>query len=103
MVKGKGWATKVGTHPRHHILQQPGGVPAALRVGPRTEVHEVPGVVVAAAQDGGLGVVQQRHDLVKVAPPALGRELEVQPPRAAAQLRPPAVEVLAGGDPGRPC
>jgi hypothetical protein len=47
--------------------------------------------------------VQQRHDLVKVAPPALGRELEVQPPRAAAQLRPPAVEVLAGGDPGRPC
>lgn len=79
------------THPRHHILQQPRGVPASLRVGLGAQVDEVPGVVVAVAQHGGLGVVQQRQDLVKVAAPALGRQLEVEPPQAAPELRPPAV------------
>jgi hypothetical protein len=87
------------TNPRHHILQQPRRVPAALRVGFGAQVHEVPGLVVAVAEHLGLGVVQQRHDLAEQPLLALGRQLEVEPPRAAAQLRPPAVEVFAGWDP----
>lgn len=81
-------------------MQQPRGVPPALRVGLGAEVDQVPGVVVAVAEDGGLGVVEQRQDLLEEARFALGREPEVELPDAAPEDRPPSVEVLAGRDPG---
>ncbi len=81
-------------------MQQPRGVPAALGVGLGAEVDQVPGVVVTVAEHGGLGVVQQGQDLLEEARFALGGEAEVEPPDAAAEDGPPAVEVLAGWDPG---
>jgi hypothetical protein len=43
--------------------------------------------------------VQQGEDFVVVAPSSLGGQFEVKTPEPAAQVRPPAVEVLSGRDP----
>lgn len=43
--------------------------------------------------------MQQGEDLVVVAPSSLDGQLEMKTPEPAAQVRPPAVEVLSGRDP----
>lgn len=87
------------TYPRHHVLKQPCGIPTTLRVRLGAKVEQVPGIVVAITEHLQFDVVQPWQDLVEIAPASLGRQLEVQAPQAAAQLCPPAVEVLAGRNP----
>ncbi len=60
------------------------------------DVDEIPGLVVAAgAEHVALGVVQERQELVEEAALALGGQLVLQAPQAAAQDGAPVVHVLA--------
>jgi len=87
------------THLDSHILNQLRRVPPAAAAGLGAQVDEVVAVFVAVAHDVVLGVVQQGHQLVVVPAAALGGELPVEAPHAAAQRRPPVVHGLAGEDP----
>ena len=82
-----------------HILNQLGRVPAPAPAGLGAQVDEVVAVVVAVAHDVALGVVQQGQQLAVIAAAALGRQLPIEAPHAAAQRRPPVVHGLAGREP----
>ena len=59
--------------------------------------------MVPLAQDLGFRVMQERDHLVKVALPALGRKLIVEPPRSAAQQHPPAIKIVTRWEPVNVC
>ncbi len=78
------------------MLDQLLSVPLSSRRGLGADVDEIPGQVVAAgAEHVALGVVQERQELVEEAALALGGELVLQAPEAAAQDGAPVVHVLA--------
>lgn len=83
--------TKKEPHPLNHILEQPLGIPTALRIRLSPKVNQIPSVIVTITEDRSLGIVQQWQDLVKIALLPLGRQLEVEPPQSAAEESPPSV------------
>lgn len=69
----------------NHGLQELASVASTPRMGLRSQVHEVVGIVVSLAQYFGLGVVEQWQKFVVVTLSSFGRELEVEPPHTASE------------------
>lgn len=85
----------MATYPVDHSLEKLASVATASGVRLGAQVHEIIGILLPITQDLGLGVVEQRHELAEVALPALGRQLQVEPPHARAEESQPVVRMLA--------
>lgn len=93
--------TRLPTPVRHrrHILNRFPCIPFSATGRLRADVDEVPGVLVAGAHYGGLGVVEEGQEFVEEAAAAEGGELVGEAPHAGAQEGEVIVHVLGGGHP----
>ena len=81
------------------VLNQTSRVAFSPRAGSRTNVDEVPGVIVLFAKDVVFGVVQQGEEFVEEALLAFFGELPVEGVHAAPELGAEIVHVLLRGHP----
>lgn len=84
-----------------HVENKLLGVSLALGTRFHADVAEVVELGGSIAHDLVHGVVQNGKQLLIVSLFALGRQLIVQAPHAAAKDSPPAVDVVSGREPGR--
>jgi hypothetical protein len=77
------------------ILNELSGVPLATGFRTGAQVDEVPGVVVALAQNGFLDVVQDGQEFSEETLATFAGQLVLEAPHAAADHGPEAVHILA--------
>lgn len=92
--------SEVRTYLVRAVMDRLGCVALAARARLGSNVHQIPGVVLAGTQDVVFGGVQDGEEFGEEAGAAFGGELVVQAPHAAAQVGAPVVHVFARGHPG---